>query len=159
MTHIHSFDEWIEEPGHQSRTLEWVRVCECGFSRDRACWRVLVTGDRRHTDRDLVETALAQEFAHALWLGVNMVVVEGQCPRGGADRLAEEWATGREYVDHDPIPANWVALGNIAGPYRNQQMVDLGANVCLAFPLETSRGTWDCVRRAEEAGIPVKVFE
>ena len=34
-------------------------------------------------------------------------------------------------------------------------MVDLGADVCLAFPLGESRGTRDCMRRASEAGIPV----
>ena len=159
MTHIHSFGEWIEEPGHQSRSLEWVCVCECGFSRDRPAWRVLVTGDRHHADEDLIHNALNEEYKHALFLGVRMVVVEGRCPYGGADKIVEEWAhLGAEYVDHDPIPANWKDLGKIAGNIRNQVMVDLGANVCLAFPRETSRDTWDCARRAEEAGIPVKVF-
>lgn len=161
--HVHDFTTWIEEPGHQSRTLEWVCVCECGFSRDRPAWRVLVTGARDHADRWLVRGALEAELKHADFLGVPMVAVEGQCPYGGADKLAEEWAMDQKRLsldfDHDPIPANWDALGSIAGPYRNQQMVDLGANVCLAFPLPGSRGTWDCVRRAEAAGIPVKVFE
>jgi hypothetical protein len=35
-------------------------------------------------------------------------------------------------------------------------MVDLGADLCLAFPMPRSRGTWDCVRRAKKAGIVVR---
>jgi hypothetical protein len=45
------------------------------------------------------------------------------------------------------------------GNYRNQHMVDLGARICLAFPLPSSRGTYDCMARAEAAGIPVKTYE
>lgn len=29
----------------------------------------------------------------------------------------------------------------------------------LAFPLEDSRGTWDMVRRAEAARVPVRVIK
>ena len=39
-----------------------------------------------------------REFKHAYLLGVNMVVVEGQCPYGGADKLAEDWAIPVEAV-------------------------------------------------------------
>lgn len=42
-----------------------------------------------------------------------------------------------------------------AGPRRNQHMVDLGANMCVALPLGPSGGTRDCMRRAEAAHIPV----
>ena len=34
-----------------------------------------------------------------------------------------------------------------------------GADRVYAFPMKGSRGTWDCVRRAEKAGIPVTVFD
>jgi hypothetical protein len=44
------------------------------------------------------------------------------------------------------------------GHYRNQQMVDAGATICFAFPLDGSVGTWDCVRRARAAGIPVRII-
>lgn len=157
--HVHEYD-WVEEPGHQSRALEWVRACECGFSPDRPAWRVIVTGSREYESRATVWNALSDELVHAEFLGVPMVVVEGQCPHGGADLIAQQWAEAargtRRDVWHDPFPANWKALGKRAGPFRNQRMVDAGANICLAFPLPSSRGTWDCVRRAEEAGIPVK---
>lgn len=29
--------------------------------------------------------------------------------------------------------------------------------LCVAYPARGSRGTWDCVRQATEAGIPVLV--
>lgn len=45
------------------------------------------------------------------------------------------------------------------GNHRNQRMVDLGADMCLAFPLGRASGTRDCVRRAAAAGIPVRIIE
>lgn len=157
-THLHEY-EWAEEPG----TCEWFSICECGFMPSAPAWRVLVTASRKLTDRTLVWQALGEELRHAESLGLPMVVIEGQCPDGGGDRFACEWAThpsARERnVWHDPFPANWKELGKRAGPVRNQRMVDAGADVCLAFPTVESRGTWDCVRRVEAAGIPVKVFD
>jgi hypothetical protein len=35
-------------------------------------------------------------------------------------------------------------------------MVDLGADLVLAFPLGKSEGTRDCIRRATAAGIHVR---
>ena len=158
MVHIHEYN-WhrldLNDP--------WIRLCACGFSPDRPAWRVLVTGSRSLTDPAPVVRALTAELLHAQSLGLPMVVVEGQCPHGGADRFAESFYRGRAAawfnIWHDPFPANWEALGKIAGPYRNSLMVAAGADVCLAFPTGESRGTWDCVRKAEDAGIPVKVFE
>ncbi|MBB3752502.1 hypothetical protein FHT44_005014 [Mycolicibacterium sp. BK634] len=163
MTHIHDYTEWIEEPGHDSRTLEWVRVCECGFSPDRLAHRVIVTGSRVWKDPLPIIDALWDQFAYAKSHDLPMVVVEGRCPHGGADKIAENWAKAAKRqglpVDHDPIPANWEALGKRAGPFRNQVMADRGGNACLAFPLPESRGTWDMIRRALDAGIPVGIFE
>lgn len=49
-----------------------------------------------------------------------------------------------------------------AGDYRNQEMVDAGADVCLAFFKHGARnaGTADCARRAKAAGITVvRIYE
>jgi hypothetical protein len=38
-------------------------------------------------------------------------------------------------------------------------MASLGAKLCLAFPRKGgSRGTWDCIRKAADAGIPVRIY-
>jgi hypothetical protein len=36
-------------------------------------------------------------------------------------------------------------------------MVSLGADLCLGFPGPGSKGTWDCLRKAVDAGIPTRV--
>ena len=117
--------------------------------------RILVTGSRAWSDRAAVEHALGT----ALRLFRPMVVVTGGCPTG-ADRMAEEWAH-RAGVEVEVWPADWAAHGRAAGPLRNGRMVAAGARMALAFllPGGQSRGTEDCVRRAEAAGIPVQRFE
>lgn len=42
---------------------------------------------------------------------------------------------------------------------RNQEMVDLGADLCIAYPLPEGSGTQDCIRRAVKAKIPTLVFD
>ena len=88
--------------------------------------------------------------------GVNnfseVTVVHGDAP--GADTLAKQVA--EEYgMQVEAHPADWRKHGKAAGPLRNQRMVALGADICLAFPEPGSRGTLDCMRRAEAAGIGV----
>jgi len=55
------------------------------------------------------------------------------------------------------LVTGWDRQGNAAGPMRNKRMADLGAVLCLAFPKGESRGTWDCIKRANRAGIPVRI--
>jgi hypothetical protein len=61
----------------------------------------------------------------------------------------------------EPHLADWKGLGNIAGPERNREMVEAGADLCIALhrSIETSKGTKDCVRQALAAGIPVWLVE
>ena len=57
--------------------------------------------------------------------------------------------------------ADWKGLGNIAGPMRNREMVEAGADLCIALhrTIETSKGTKDCMRQALAAGISVYLVE
>lgn len=55
--------------------------------------------------------------------------------------------------DVEAYPALWKVHGRAAGPIRNQQMLDTGIDVLLAFPMEGGRGTQDMIRRAKKAGI------
>lgn len=126
--------------------------------------RILITGSRNWRDRHAIAIAL-RDYLRGAPADPPVVIVHGsQCTEDrktgelyGADYLSDEVALTWGF-DRDPHPADWDRYGKRAGPIRNQAMVDLGANVCLAFPLGESRGTRDCMRRAEAAGIPVINF-
>jgi hypothetical protein len=113
--------------------------------------RVLVTGSRDWANSATVFDALA-EHNHG-----HVTLVSGACPRG-ADRMAETAARafGWEIERH---PANWAGgYGKAAGFRRNAEMVKLGADVCLAFIRNGSRGATHCAYLAEKAGIPVRRY-
>jgi hypothetical protein len=50
--------------------------------------------------------------------------------------------------------ARWEQYGKRAGPLRNEEMIQSGADLVIAFA--GGAGTADCVRRARRAGIPVR---
>lgn len=115
--------------------------------------RVLITGSRAWSDIDAIRKALHEttqnEPDH-----LRITIVHGNAL--GADYMAGELAdqAGFRVEVHR---AEWDKYGRFAGPVRNQKMVDLGADVCLAFPDAGSVGTWDCVKRAAMAGIRVEI--
>ncbi len=119
--------------------------------------RILVTGSRDWTDVETIRAALSDTW-HGLGCPPDAVLVQGECHLGGADKIAadlwREW--GFPVEGH---PAERGPDGHVLGPKRNAHMVSLGADVCLAFPLDTSRGTRNCMRLARQAGIPVRVYE
>ena len=110
--------------------------------------RILVTGSRNWDDLETMIEALAP---YDDYKGTK-VLVHG-CAKG-ADTMAAYIALslGWEVEGH---PADWDTHGKAAGHIRNHQMVKLGADVCLAFPLGESRGTRGCMKAAEKAGIKV----
>lgn len=79
------------------------------------------------------------------------ILYHGDCPTG-ADRVAKAWAIRRGH-EHKPFEAKWESYGKLAGPMRNQQMIDAKPVLLVAFP--GGDGTADCVARAMLAGIPV----
>jgi hypothetical protein len=83
-----------------------------------------------------------------------MTIVQGGNGRVdiAARRLAAEFGWGSE-----THRAKWDELGKKAGPIRNQEMVDAGADLCLAFWDGNSSGTLDCIKKAVKAGIPVRI--
>lgn len=114
--------------------------------------RVLVTGSRHWPD----EAAVWRELDALLAEHGQITVVHGACPTG-ADAAAHHWVAeaGDAPVVEEQHPADWGRYGPAAGPRRNREMVQLGANVCLAFPTVNSVGTVHCLRLAEAAGIEV----
>ena len=123
-------------------------------------YRILVTG-WRHWPVDhafVIEQALdAAAWNLSLTGGSRpIIVVHGHCPHGGVDRYAHRWAEQHPHAQPEPHPADRGTDGRILGPARNTTMVNLGANLCLAFPGPRSRGTWDCSRKAVDADIPTE---
>lgn len=118
---------------------------------------LVVTGTRRTLSvhgRDRLFVSLAAESFDLLLVG----------DASGVDRLTRAYCV--EYgLIFEMYIAEWRLLGRSAGPQRNQQMIDRavvlraeGSTVRgLAFPGRSSVGTWDCLRRMVDAGIPTRV--
>lgn len=138
--------------------------------------RVLVTGSRDWTDRSLIE----QTFDAALALlqvpftmQKTLTLVHGAA--AGLDTMASRSATQRGWTV-EAHPAAWdthtaacpawhqgLKTCKMAGHRRNHEMIALGADLVLSFPLGTeksglSKGTWGCTRAAEKAGLPTVVL-
>lgn len=123
--------------------------------------RILVTGSRHGWDHEELSQALHAVVDEMLDYGVYiygvddpMVLVHGAAP-GVDTQAALIWENELKQAV-EPHPAHWNEYGRRAGPLRNQEMVDSGINLCLAFLDPESRGTKDCVERAEKAGITVR---
>ena len=121
---------------------------------------ILVTGSRHEKDFTRVDQQLSLLFARSL----NPVMHVGDAP--GIDSLAI--VAYQNWFQRDPVihKADW-SLGKAAGPLRNKAMVAAferscsaqwrPEQLCIAFPSPSSKGTWDCVRRALVARIPIQI--
>lgn len=112
--------------------------------------RVLVTGSREWTDVEIIRRALTL-LAPADGESVPVIVHGGA---RGADTIAAQVATELGYHVETHL-ADWDRYGKSAGMVRNEAMVDAGADLCLAFILDGSRGATHCAQAAHRAGIRV----
>lgn len=124
----------------------------------RAPFRVLVTGSRNWPDPQEVSRALDEAWVYS---GGFMVVVHGHCPTG-ADAQAESWAAWMRSRGHlvksERYPADWKRFGKRAGVIRNAEMVKLGADRCLAFIYNGSKGASHTRDLAKKTGIPTTTY-
>ncbi len=120
-------------------------------------YRVIASGwrDWPASHRDWIWLHLNETVA--IPNGRRLVLAHGQCPYGGADLFAEQWA-GHYGFEAERNPADFDRLGKAAGPQRNTRMIAKGGDLCVAFPGPGSRGTWDCVRKAADAGVNVEIL-
>ncbi len=114
--------------------------------------RVLITGSRDWDQRNTIAYVL--EAAIPL-MARDVTIVSGACPTG-ADKMCEEYAklSGWNIERH---PAQWTdehgKYHPEAGFIRNAEMVKLGADICLAFIKNESKGAGHTATLAEKAGI------
>ena len=116
-------------------------------------FKLLICGDRNWTDKERIrEIILGHRGIHE-----DLVIIEGEAR--GADSLARDCAKELG-IPIESYPADWAQYGRVAGPIRNQQMLEAKPNVVNAFhdDIEKSKGTKDMVKRAEKAGIPTYVI-
>ena len=167
---------WVVEPMEQlgltaryaaKAIADFTEVVDTGEKKD---YRVLVTGSRTWDRPDIIYLALNECLANVWRRGGyrNLIIVHGACPKG-ADLMAGQWVRFWPPIPFSPAltmvkeerhPADWKQHGNqAAGFIRNQEMVDAGASVCLAFIKAKSKGATHCAAAAEKAGIDTKRFE
>ncbi len=107
--------------------------------------KVIVCGGRRYSNRKRVFDTL--DAIH--WATPITVLMHGNAR--GADGLADDWAAGKvKTVTFTPA---WEQHGRAAGPLRNQEMLDAGPDLVVAFP--GGHGTADMVRRAKAVNVRV----
>lgn len=106
--------------------------------------RIGVTGGRDFNDGELLDATLSRYCAE------GDLLIHGNAV--GADRDAALWFFDKGWPT-EPHNADWGRYGKGAGPKRNQEMVDSGLDLLIAFP--GGKGTADMVRRAEKAGVNI----
>lgn len=119
--------------------------------------RILITGSRDWTNVGEIMSALNHivtvDLAH---LPGPVTIVSGACPTG-ADSICEEVAIDMGW-NVERHPANWDLYGRRAGYVRNAEMVSLGADICLAFIKNDSKGARMTAQLAHDAGIETIVL-
>lgn len=112
--------------------------------------RLIVAGSRSFTDAAFAFRKLDALTAN---MAGPITVISGHA-RGG-DAIGEQWAAARGHAV-DVYAADWNRHGKAAGPMRNSDMV-AAATHAVFFWDGRSRGTADCIRKAKEAGLAVRV--
>lgn len=139
--------------------------------------RILVCGSRDWTNKNKMEGVIFDIFQS------GDTLIYGCCK--GADRMSynivrKEFVTpiGDVAFNVLPFPAPWDDIEGkpdyqigvrqdgkkywkYAGPFRNQQMIDEGKpDIVLAFHnnIAKSKGTMDMIKRANAAGIEVRIY-
>lgn len=123
--------------------------------------RVLVTGSRTFDRPDIVWECLDIVAKEAAAAGERQMTVVHGCALG-ADMHADKWVLRGDHplpVQVSRWPADWTTDGKGAGWVRNRRMVNVGADLCLAFIRGNSRGATGCADLAERAGITTRVID
>lgn len=109
--------------------------------------RYVVSGGRYYRNKAHVWSVLDSEP-----IGV---IIQGECPYGGADKLAAEWA---EYhcIPCIGMRAYFKRMGPRAGPVRNGWMFDICGPIYKLIAFPGGRGTANAVEQAIKREILVR---
>lgn len=129
---------------------------------------LIVTGSRHFSDYAEVTRAMGIEIKNLVDQGATDIVVRHGAAKG-ADTLVMEFINKSQRsfaawgirISLKAYPPNIEKHGSPKAYHvRNQQMVDDGADACVAFLMrdEPNRGTLNTMARARKAGILVKTY-
>lgn len=120
-----------------------------------------MTGSREWSNPRFIHMVLNFAYCEAVGRGLPMTLVHGVCPEG-ADKFADEWAREMNrlgfVVTIETHPADWKRFKRAAGYRRNAEMVNCGADICLAFIHNNSNGATHTLGLAIQAGIDHRKF-
>lgn len=115
-------------------------------------YTIIVTGSRHYMETERVTDVLGTMYD----VHENNLFVKVGDNAGGVDLATRIWS--RQYLlstQRQTFEARWALHGKAAGPIRNHVMVDSGADLVIAWPLDDSKGTKECAEYAAEQGIRV----
>lgn len=135
-----------------------------------------LTGSRKWPDVPLLEDTLFLIWHDALEIGYDGIELIHGDAHDGADAMGDAWAIANG-VPRRRRPADWEGPCGpecqpghrrpkrngrtycpLAGPRRNQRMVDERPALFVGASYRNSSGTADCLRRARQASIPTWVL-
>lgn len=108
--------------------------------------KVIVTGGRDYDDEATVFATLDR---------INPdVVIQGECPKGGADKLAKKWCRLRRKPCIG-MEAWFDTMGKAGGAIRNGWMIEFNQPIAGVVAFDGGVGTRNMVAQAEAAGLKV----
>ena len=116
--------------------------------------RLLVTGSRDWEDSLTVGRELYRWW-ESTGCDRDALLVHGGAR--GLDQMAAGIWMGQGLIV-EVYTAEWERWGKRAGYIRNAEMVNAGADACLAFIRNGSRGATMCASLASQAGIPTRIL-
>ena len=113
--------------------------------------KLLICGSRNWTNQSTIEKFLTKfKENHP-----DVEVIHGDCR--GADKTGA-YIAKKLGMNVTAFPADWEKHGRVAGPIRNQQMIDEKPDYVVAFRGHTSNGTKNLINLARRNHILVGMF-
>jgi hypothetical protein len=124
--------------------------------------RILIIGSNTWpaTDIDKIDNVLREYVQKTTRAGDEITFVYADDDKGVATfvpKIVMDLPINR-IVSQEVYETDWEQYDKTAPHHRNKEMVSAGADICLAFFHGNSRYVYNCVSKAESAGICVRRF-